>query len=193
MPSTKPKVFAYLPQEIYNQVREYKLQHQLPTDSQTLIAILTEFFGSPQQDITTADTALEQRVERLERMFDSLNLMVLGILHTELEETNGSLPGELEETNGSLPSELDELLRRHQLVVCKVSRKDPYRPLYWSGSFKKGFVDQLDLAQTYKESTVKQVFGRVAKSQHAPTDKTEFLSYRALGELEAMAAAIATN
>jgi len=57
----------------------------------------------------------------------------------------------------------------------------------------KGFVDQLDSAQTYKESTVKQAFGKVAKSQHAPIDQTEFLSYRALSELETMASAIASN
>ena len=114
MPSNKPKVFAYLPQEIYDRVREYKSQHQLTTDSQTLIAILTEFFGCAEQNITTAGNALEQRVEQLERMFDSLNLMVLGILQatpeSELEETNGSFPtGELEETNNSLPGgELEE-------------------------------------------------------------------------------------
>ena len=83
--------------------------------------------------------------------------------------------------------------KRQLLVICKVNRADLYRPLYWSGSFKKGFVDQLDSAQTYKESTVKQAFGKVAKSRHAPTDKAEFLSYRALGELETMTAAIAPN
>lgn len=226
MPSNKPKVFAYLPQEIYDHVCDYKARHQLPSDSQALIAILTEFFDYSQAETPVAtnnNTPLEQRIDQLERMFDSLNLMVLGILHaepeSELEETNGSLPlgeleetndslplgeleetngslpdGELEETNGSLPDgELEEMARKHQsLIICKVSRANDNRPLYWSGSFKEGFVNHLELARTYNESTIKQVLGKITKSQHAPVDKTEFLSYRRLGELERMAAAIAS-
>ena len=161
---------------------------------------------------------IEERLDEQAHLYEGLKLMVIGIVASSdvPDDVLATVPSDVpDDVLATVPSDVpddvlatvpdtvpsdvpsdfvDELSRKHQLlIICKVNRADLYHPLYWSGSYKEGFVDQLDLARTYNKSVVKQVLARITNSQHAPTDKSEFLSYRSLGELEAMAAAISST
>jgi len=133
MPSTKPKVFAYLPQELYEQVTSFKIERELNSDSQAVIAILSEYFGSEIIDQSKSNNAIERMeillnqyqikaessyrecTRRINTLEVALNLerrtnpaYTVEISGEVVEETTGSVPGELEETIGGVPGELEK-------------------------------------------------------------------------------------
>ena len=144
MPSTKPKVFAYLPQELYEQVTSFKIERELNSDSQAVIAILSEYFGSEIIDQSKSNNAIERMeillnqyqikaessyrecTRRINTLEVALNLerrtnpaYTVEISGEVVEETTGSVPGELEETIGGVPGELEETTGLSQLSLAK--------------------------------------------------------------------------
>ena len=210
MPSKKSKVFAYLSDQLYGRVSEFKQRRSLPSDSQTLIAILTEFFGIEQQPLVSiTSNALEERISEIEKAIASLTKRFANLEETssslpselvpsELEETSDSLPAE--ETSSSLPSELvvselketsDSLLvevvdKDYLWVICKVDKFDRDRFSCWTGSFKHGFTADLNKAQTYQEKSLNRIANKIANSEHDADTSLEFISYKTLGDLKKM-------
>ena len=81
MPTTNPKISAYVPQDLYDRFIDFKEQRGLSSASQAAIVILTEFFGcdtpsnlpssSPSVSLE-AFQALTQRVDHLSELVNSL-------------------------------------------------------------------------------------------------------------------------
>ena len=114
MATNKPKVFAYLPQELYNQVVQFKLDNELRSDSQALLTILEQFFNQPAANpsqTSVEPNKVEQRLNTLEARLAELASQFGDIIRRlqRLEE----LPDEVVEvsplesvSNGSVLSEL---------------------------------------------------------------------------------------
>jgi hypothetical protein len=74
-------------------------------------------------------------------------------------------------------------------VICKVNKLDSDRFSCWTGSFKQGFTNQLEQAQTYQQSSLNRVIKRIANSEYAADTFTESFKCKTLGDLKKMAAA----
>lgn len=81
MPTTNPKISAYVPQDLYDHFINFKEQRGLSSASQAAIVILTEFFGCGTPSRLPSDSpgvpledfqALVQRVDHLSELVKSL-------------------------------------------------------------------------------------------------------------------------
>jgi hypothetical protein len=83
MPTTNPKISAYVPQDLYDHFINFKEQRGLSSASQAAIVILTEFFGCGTPSRLPSDSpgvpleefqALVQRVDHLSELVKSLTV-----------------------------------------------------------------------------------------------------------------------
>lgn len=175
-----------------------KAKEQDKTITQCAIEALNLWLGTP-IDQQQSELSLEAIDERIEANLDYRLLDIRDSLATNLDSkladidklaqkldsvlaNNNSLvkpPTKLKQTTKSV------LVSDGDLVICKLDNTDRGNSSKWRyfAGFKEGFVEQLDQARTYNESTVRQMGGRIAKSPHAASEG-EMISWRSLAELK---------
>jgi hypothetical protein len=84
MATQNPRVAAYVPQVIYDHLKNFRDERSLKSDSQAIIFALTEFFGVSQEVAHQSDSNLVQRIESLEARFSQLKEELLSELKSEL-------------------------------------------------------------------------------------------------------------
>ena len=83
MPSSKPKVYAYFPESLYEKVVQFRKEHQLLSDSQALIVIVSKYFNhsneaeeQPKEDVVKRLTDVETKLAELASLFNASNVTV---------------------------------------------------------------------------------------------------------------------